>query len=122
MTQACGAVAQARQQGDVAAPGNAKTRLRSALGRLFAAAEDYPELRANENFQHLATRVTGLENAIADRREFYNEAVNINNVRIEQFPEIIVATWFNFRPGRLLEFVEEGKQDVDLRRLFAAGA
>lgn len=101
------AVSQARQTGDVDALGSAETMLRSGLGRLFAVAEDYPELRANENFQHLATRITGLENAIADRREFYNGAVNINNVRIEQFPELIVAKLFNFYPARLLEFMEE---------------
>jgi len=115
-------VSQARQQGDVDALGSAETMLRSGLGRLFAVAEDYPELRANENFQHLATRITGLENAIADRREFYNEAVNINNVRIEQFPELIVANLCNFNPARLLEFMEEEKQDVDVKQLFAEGS
>lgn len=117
--QARSQVAQARQQGNVEALGSAETMLRSGLGRLFAVAEDYPELRANENFQHLSTRITGLENAIADRREFYNDAVNINNVRIEQFPEIIVANLFNFKSARLLEFVEEEKQDVDMKQLFS---
>jgi hypothetical protein len=54
-------------------------------------AEAYPELKTNETFQHLQARISGLENAIADRREFYNESVNVNDVRIEQFPDLLVA-------------------------------
>lgn len=112
------AVASAREQGDVAALGPAETQLRLGLGNLFAVAEAYPELKANESFQHLQSRISGLENAIADRREFYNESVNINNVRIEQFPDVIVARMFNFMPRPLLEFAEEEKADVNMKALF----
>ena len=52
--------------------------LRLGLGNLFAVAEAYPDLKANESFQHLQTRISGLEDAIADRREFYNASVNVN--------------------------------------------
>ncbi|MEQ8938932.1 MAG: LemA family protein, partial [Gammaproteobacteria bacterium] len=89
--QARSDVAAAREKGDVAALGPAETQLRLGLGNLFALAEDYPDLKANENFKHLQQRISGLEETIADRREFYNESVNINNVRIEQFPDVIVA-------------------------------
>jgi len=85
---------------------------------LFAVAEAYPELKSNENFTHLQARITGLENAIADRREFYNESVNLNNIRIEQLPDIFVARMFNFGARVLLEFTEEEKRDVDLKALF----
>ncbi len=112
------AVAAAREKGDVAALGPAETQLRVGLGNLFAVAEAYPELKANEGFQHLQNRVTGLENAIADRREFYNESVNINNVRIEQFPDAVIARLFNFAPRPLLDFAEEEKADVDMKVLF----
>ena len=112
------AVAAAREKGDVSALGPAETQLRLGLGNLFAVAEDYPELKANDNFQHLQQRISGLENAIADRREFYNESVNINNIRIEQFPDVIIARWFNFLPRVLLEFSDEEKQDVDIKSLF----
>ena len=67
----------------------------------------------------LLGRITGLENAISDRREFYNEAVNRNNVRIEQFPDVIVARLLNFGPRDLLVFSEEEKKDVDLKALFS---
>ena len=113
------AVSAARQQGDVGALGPAESQLRLGLGNLFAVAEAYPELKANESFQHLQHRISGLENAIADRREFYNESVNINNVRIEQFPDVIVARFFNFKEKDLLEFSEEEKADVDIKSLFS---
>ena len=93
--------------------------LRGGLGNIFAVIEAYPELKAVETFQHLLARITGLENGIADRREFYNESVNINNVRIEQFPDVIIARLFNFKPFDLLEFEKEQLADVDMKQLFA---
>jgi LemA protein len=59
-----------------------------------------------------------LEDAIADRREFYNESVNNNNVRIEQFPDVIVANMFKFKAFDLLEFEAEALKDVNIRNLF----
>jgi len=111
-------VASAQQQGDIAALGQAEGALRLGLGGLFAVAEAYPDLKADETFQHLQARITGLENTIADRREFYNESVNNNNVRIEQFPDVIVARVFNFKAHDLLEFTEQEKTDVNIGQLF----
>lgn len=113
-----GAVASARERSDVKGVGQAETLLRTGLGQLFALAENYPDLKASESFQHLQQRITGLENGIADRRELYNAAVNINNVRIEQFPDLIVARMFSFQPAELLQFSEAEKADVDMRALF----
>ena len=114
----CQGVADAQQRHDLPGLGAAENQLRIGLGQLFAVAEAYPELRANDNFRHLEARITGLENAVADRREFYNDSVNLNNVRIEQFPDVLIAGLFSFRPFRLLEFTEPEKQDVDLAQLF----
>ncbi len=112
------AVHEARASGDVAALGPAESQLRSMVGNLFAVAEAYPDLKANESFQNLQARITGLENAIADRREFYNETVNLNNVRIEQFPDVFIARRFGFKAATLLEFSEAEKADVDIKALF----
>lgn len=112
------AVASAQQNSDMKALGAAETQLRLGLGNLFALAEDYPELKANQSFKHLQTRITGLEHDIADRREFYNDSTNINNVRIEQIPDVIVAKLFGFKPFDLLEFKESEKADVNMRALF----
>lgn len=117
--QARSAVANAQSSGDVNALGKAETQLRSGLGQIFALAESYPELKADESFQHLQQRISGLDNAIADRREVYNEAVNNNNTRIEQFPDVILAKQFNFKPFDLLEFAEAEKADVDIKALFS---
>lgn len=113
------AVSQARDRSDMKQLGQAETALRSGLGQLFALAENYPQLQANSSFQHLQQRISGLENGIADRRELYNAAVNINNVRIEQFPDVLIARLFNFSPAELLRFSEAEKADVDLRQLFS---
>jgi LemA protein len=111
-------VQSARERQDIPALGEAEGALRSGLGRLFALAEAYPDLKANENFMALQTRISQLENAIADRREFYNESANINNVRVEQFPDLIVARLLNFGSKPLLEFSSVEKADVDLKTLF----
>lgn len=113
-------VHQARQSQDMGALGQAENALRMGLGNIFAVAEAYPDLKANENFQSLIHRITGLENSIADRREFYNESVNVYNVRIEQFPDALIAGMFNHSARDLLEFSAEEKRDVDLKQLFAS--
>jgi LemA protein len=116
--QARSAVSAARERGDVSSLGPAESQLRMGLGNLFAVAEAYPELKANETFKHLQGRISGLEDAIADRREFYNESVNANNVRIEQFPDVILARMLGFPARILLEFTDEEKKDVDVKALF----
>jgi len=117
--QARAGVFNAQKNNDVDALGAAEGKLRQGLMNLFAVAEAYPELKADESFQHLQTRITGLENAIADRREFYNESANNNNIRIEQFPDILIARLLGFKSISLLEFSTEEKADVDLKLLFS---
>ena len=118
--QARSRVSQARQSQDVPGLGMAEGALRMGMGQLFALAEDYPELRANENFQHLQGRITALESTIADRREFYNESANINNIGIETFPDMIVARLFAFGPRDLLEFEASEIVDISVKQLFAS--
>ncbi|NCN89796.1 MAG: LemA family protein, partial [Gallionella sp.] len=64
-------------------------------------------------------RITGLENGIADRRELYNESVNIYNVGIEQFPAVLIANVFAYHPRPLLEFAAVEKTDVEIKTLFS---
>ncbi len=108
----------AREGHDIAALGRAEGELRMGLGRLFAVAEAYPDLKTNQQYLQLQERISSLENAIADRRELYNDSVNINNVRIEQFPDVILARAFNFKEQPLLEFSADEKSDVDMKQLF----
>lgn len=116
--QARSRVSEARQSHDMGALGLAEGALRSGLGQLFALAESYPELKANEQFLHLQARISGLENAIADRREFYNESVNINNVAIEQFPGVVLARLFSFKAFDLLKFATAELEDVNIADRF----
>ncbi len=118
VTQARAEVGKAREAGNVDALGVAETHLRAGLMSLFAVAENYPELKANENFQHLQNRISQLEAQIADRREYYNDTVNANNVRIEQFPDAVIARTFGFGPRHLLTFAEAELKDVNVGELF----
>ncbi|MDP1520118.1 LemA family protein [Porticoccus litoralis] len=111
-------VSNAASNNDLAALGVAETTLRKGLGQLFALAENYPDLKANDSFRHLQARISDLENGIADRRELYNDVVNQNNTRIEQFPDVLVANFFKFGPKELLEFSDEETTDVDIKGLF----
>lgn len=119
VVQARAAVAQARERADVDALGAAETQMRLGLGNLFAVAENYPELRANETFQHLQNRISQLEAQIADRREYYNDSVNANNIRVEQVPDVFVARMFNFGARKLLKFEQSELRDVNVKALFS---
>ena len=112
------AVFAASAGGNVAALGTAEQQLRGDIGRLFAVAENYPQLKTDESFKQLQTRITGLEDAIADRRELYNDQANINNTRIDQFPDVLIARRYGFTAKPLLEFAAAEKSDVDVGALF----
>jgi LemA protein len=109
----------ARTSGNMSSVSAAEQTLRAGLNGLYAVAERYPDLKTNEAFQRLQTRISGLETAIADRREVYNDAVNANNVRIDSFPDVLVARLGDFHPVALLNFQAEQKSDVDVKALFA---
>jgi LemA protein len=89
-------------------------QLSTALGRLFALSENYPDLKAQSTFQNLQKRITDLENQIADRREFYNESVNNYNIRIQSFPDAILAGQMNLQPQTMFKIDETDRQDVDV--------
>ena len=90
-----------------------------ALRGLFAVAENYPQLRANENFLKLQNRISELEERIADRREFFNDDVNTYNTRIGQIPEVFVASFMNLKPRDMFKVSDEDRRLVDVK--FASG-
>ena len=110
----------ARTHEDVKKVGESETLMRRGLNQLFMAVEAYPDLKADRQFKHLQQRITGLENQIADRREYYNETVRVNNTRIEMFPDIIIARLFNFGQRIFLRFSEVERADVHISTLFKA--
>jgi len=86
----------------------------SALRGLFAVAENYPQLKANENFLKLQNRITELESEIADRREFYNDCVNAFNIRIQEMPDTLIAAFMNLRPQSMFKVEDADKAEVRL--------
>ncbi|MEM7815810.1 MAG: LemA family protein [Candidatus Aenigmatarchaeota archaeon] len=90
----------------------ASDQISAALKNLFAVAENYPKLTASENFRQLQERISGLENEIADRREFYNDSVNTYNIRIQQIPDRFIAAILGYQPEVLFKAEESEKRDV----------
>lgn len=93
----------------------ADTMLTGALKSLFAVAENYPELKANASFADLEQRITALEERIADRREFFNDSVNLYNTRIQQIPAAILARLMNLQSRGLFQAAPEDRRDVEVK-------
>jgi LemA protein len=86
-----------------------------ALRGLFAVAENYPQLKANENFLKLQGRISELEERIADRREFFNDDVNTYNTRIGQIPEVFVASFMELKPRAFFKVSDEDRKLVEVK-------
>ncbi|HKS76456.1 MAG TPA: LemA family protein [Terriglobales bacterium] len=93
----------------------ADNMMTGALKSLFAVAENYPELKANNDFMQLQQRITELEERIADRREFFNDSVNVYNIRIQQVPDVFLARLMNLQHRDMFKVAEEDRQDVQVK-------
>jgi LemA protein len=93
----------------------ADLKMASALRGLFAVAENYPQLKANENFLKLQNRISELEERIADRREFFNDDVNTYNTRIGQIPEVFVASFLNLKPRQMFKVSDEDRRQIEVK-------
>src|SRR6186997_38756 len=88
----------AQQAQGIAEQAQAENMLTAAIGRLFAVAEAYPQLRATENFQQLQAQLADVEQNVAIARQVYNDTVLSYENALETVPTSIIAGWFNFRP------------------------
>jgi len=86
--------------------GQAENMLTGALRRLFAVVENYPDLKANQNFLMLQEELAGTEGKIAYARQFYNDSVMVMNTAVQRFPNNIVAGMFNFKEREYFEIEE----------------
>ncbi len=110
-----GLKAAAANPGDPAAVqqlAGAENALSGALGRLFALAEAYPDLKANKNMMQLSEELTTTENKVAFARQAFNDSVMGYNNKREVFPSSVVANMFAFQPAQLLEIESPAKRDV----------
>ena len=85
-----------------------------ALRGLFAVAENYPQLKANENFLRLQNRISELEERIADRREFFNDDVNTYNTRIRQIPDVFLAGMMALKPREMFKASEDDRKLIEV--------
>lgn len=86
-----------------------------ALGKLFALAESYPDLKANQNFIELQNSLNEIEEKIRFARQFYNDTVLTYQNKIEMFPSNIVASMFGFKPEAFFEATEEERKNVNVK-------
>lgn len=86
-----------------------------ALGKLFALAESYPELKANTNFMDLQNKLNDIEEKIRFARQFYNDTVLTYKNKLEMFPSNIVANMFGFKPEAFFEATEEERKNVQVK-------
>jgi len=102
--------------GTVKEQGEAENMLTGALKSLFAVVENYPELKANQNFMMLQEELAGTEGKIAYARQFYNDSVMKFNVKQQVFPSNIVASMFNFKENEYFEIEEaEARKPVEVK-------
>jgi LemA protein len=92
----------------------AENQIAGALGHLFAVAEQYPDLKANQQFSAIQQRISAVESTVADRREFYNESVNVYNIAIEQIPAVWVAQQAGYRARPLLTVAPSDRAEPPL--------
>ena len=113
------AVTQARaasvSAGSISQKAQADLFLTGALRSLFAVAERYPDLKANQNFLALQNRISELEERIADRREFFNDDVNTYNTRIGQIPEVFLAGMMHLQRRQLFQENDSDRQQVEVK-------
>ena len=112
MTQAR---AQAQAASGVRDQAQAENQLTAGIRRLIAVAENYPQLKANENFLALQEELTGTESKIAFARQFYNDQVQSLNTLIQSFPSRIVASLGKFRPREFFDIEEPARGPVTVR-------
>jgi LemA protein len=100
------------QAGGAAEAAGANNMLTQALRHLFAVAENYPELKASENFRDLQRELSDIEEKIAFARQFYNQNVLSYNNGIQTFPNVIIARNFGFQEAEFFEAEEEAREEV----------
>lgn len=88
----------------------AESTLGAAMMQLMAVAENYPDLKADQNFQQLSAEISDIENKIAAARRFFNNATNEYNTAIQQFPAVLVARMFNFTDEPFFEMTAAEKE------------
>lgn len=91
----------------------AEKALGGAMMNLFAVAENYPDLKADQNFRHLMSELSDIEDKIAAARRFFNSATNEFNTGVQQFPANIVAKMFAFHSEEFFEIDEAIKDEVN---------
>ena len=117
LSEARGALVKART---IEQRADAESELSRALTGFFAVAESYPDLKANLSFLQLQSRISEIENQIADRREYYNDTVTTFNTRIQQLPDQFMARWLGLSSAQLFKVEDADREDIEIKFAMAS--
>jgi LemA protein len=112
VTKARNLASQARESGNVGDTAAAEGELTRALSKLLMVVENYPELKANQNFLALQEELSSTENKISFARQFYNDSVMQFNNKTQMFPSNIIANAFNFKPAEMFELKDAAEREA----------
>ena len=112
--------AEAMRETDVDARGEAEEKLTEGVARLIALAENYPDLKASQNFIQLQRSLNEVEEQISAARRAYNAAVTDYNNAVEMLPTSIIAAIIGYKMKKVFEISEEQRQDIDTEKLFSS--
>lgn len=115
VTKARNMMVNAQESDDTKEISKASNSLTESLKSLFAVSENYPDLKANQNFMMLQEEISGTENKISYARQHYNDIVMMFNNKIEMFPSNIIASMFNFKLVDMFEANEEERKNVKVK-------
>ena len=93
---------------------DANTKLSNGLNKIMAIAENYPDLKANENFKDLSSQLSKVEEEIANSRKYYNGSVRIYNNKVQMFPSSIIASMFGYKEQKMFEIDSYEKENVKI--------
>ncbi|MGI6680159.1 MAG: LemA family protein [Bdellovibrionota bacterium] len=108
-------IAMSVNKGDIKAASEAENTLTSTLKTLFALAENYPELKANQNFLELQNSLSDIEDAIQNARRYYNAIVKDYNILCESFPSVIIASIFNFQKRDFFDIADNERENIKVK-------
>ncbi|MGC6423273.1 MAG: LemA family protein [Flavobacteriaceae bacterium] len=114
LTEARTSIMKASAQQDLSAMAKGENSLKETLKSILAVSENYPDLKANQNFLELQEALEETEDQIAAARRIYNESVNVYNTKTEVFPTVIIASLFRFSKKDFFELSERGKENLSI--------
>lgn len=114
LTEARTSIMNASAKQDISGMAKGENMLQETLKSILAVSENYPDLKASQNFLELQEALEETEDQVAAARRIYNESVNLFNTKTEVFPTVIIASMFNFKKKELFEILDKDREELSI--------